>query len=238
MRIQIKGILVLSAALITTVIAAPNNGVLKDSRDGKQYKTAKIGNQTWMAENLNYDASESSCYEDFLDKETKPEENCEKYGRLYSWATAVGKSDSACGSLKKFSKKDCSLPKGNVQGVCPKGWHLPTGEEAYTLIQTVGENSAKKLKSTTGWKGAHIGKGNDPYFNYNHGKNGDDLYGFSAIPAGYKNVGEGSVLALWTPTISHGWWVALRIYGENKYIDDDEAQLQESESPDSRLSVR
>lgn len=232
MRIQIKGILVLSAALITTVIAAPNNGVLKDSRDGKQYKTAKIGNQTWMAENLNYDAPESSCYEDFLDKETKPEENCEKYGRLYSWATAVEKSDSTCGSLKNLSKKDCSLPKGKVQGVCPKGWHIPTGEEAFTLIQTVGENSAKKLKSTTGWKGLIIGKTAKPG-NYNYGKNGEDLYGFSAIPVGYKNTAEGSSLELWTTTISHGWLVTLSIVGDN-----DEARVVEGAAPSSRFSVR
>jgi len=95
-----------------------------DSRDGKKYKSVKICNQTWMAENLNYEIADSSwCYNDSCYKYA----DTAKYGRLYTWNAAMT--------------------------ACPSGWHLPSNVEWQTLVDFAGGSSfaGKKLKSTTGW---------------------------------------------------------------------------------------
>ena len=140
-----------------------DEGWMVDHRDYHIYKIVTIGTQTWMAENLNYETEMGSyCYKDSA-------KYCEKYGRLYTWATAVGKSEEDCG----FGK-ECNLGDGKVRGVCPEGWHLPTQTEWNTLFTAVGGRSTagKMLKSTSGW---------------NSSGNGTDAYSFSALPAGLRN---------------------------------------------------
>ena len=147
---------------------------MTDSRDGQIYKTVKIGDQIWMAENLNYADSVKTpslmgknwCY-------ANKAENCAVTGRLYTWTAAIDSVKLAtdadnpqdCGS-----GKECTLPD-TVQGICPPGWHLPEKKEWDTLLTKVGGEATalKVLKSQTGWF---------------HDGNGSDDVGFSALPAG------------------------------------------------------
>ena len=149
----------------------PSTDSFTDPRDGQTYKTVKIGDQIWMAENLNYKTDDSYCYDD------EPA-NCRKYGRLYTWDAAMY--------------------------ACPSGWHLPSKAEFETLLERTGEfveeaegvevySSGRSLKSTSGW---------------NKSGNGTDVYGFSALPAGYRiDVGDfddaGSYAYFWSATESN-----------------------------------
>jgi len=120
----------------------PGEGSFTDVRDGNVYATVKIGNQTWMAENLNHntaDGAGSWCYGNRLD-------NCDKYGRLYDWNTAMaGKAGTE------------ENPSG-VRGVCPEGWHLPSNAEWAELLDVVRggycdqSSYGLKLKSERGWE--------------------------------------------------------------------------------------
>lgn len=162
---QAKAFFTAMAMLAAIAVAAPQKGTMTDSRDGKTYKTVKIGKQVWMAENLNYESENSFCYDDDA-------ANCTKYGRLYTWAAAmdsVGKwsaNGKGCGG---YDKK-CS-PTYPVRGVCPEGWHLPSKAEFKILFESVGGKNVagKMLKSRSGWK---------------DDGNGTDTFGFSALPAG------------------------------------------------------
>ena len=195
-------------------------GILKDSRDGQEYKTVKIGEQWWMAENLNYaytgvpfdngySTSDSTSW--CLDNDPA---NCAKYGRLYTWAAAmdsVGEwsaNGKGCGNGNKCS------PTYPVRGICPEGWHLPDTTEWRTLFTAVGGQSTagKMLKSTSGW---------------NSSGNGTDAYAFSALPAAGRRYSsgdfsyEGYYAYFWSSS-GNGSYYAYRMC---LYYDDDGASL-------------
>jgi uncharacterized protein (TIGR02145 family) len=162
-----------AAANLVRIQAA--SGTFTDPRDGKKYRTIKINNQKWMAENLNYAAEGSKCYGEggsvilgwdskmvadcmvcsyskpitITRSDAEAQAYCAKYGRLYDWETA--------------------------KNACPAGWHLPSDDEWTALTDYAGggdSTAGTTLKSSTGW-----------YYNYNV-PFGTDEYGFSALSGG------------------------------------------------------
>lgn len=175
-------------------------GSFTDSRDGYVYKTVKIGNQVWMAENLRYlpsvvgpeTVSDETPYYYVYDyngtnvSEAKATANYKTYGVLYNWHAAVE--------------------------ACPPGWHLPTTTEWYELIEYLGGEdvavACKKMKYTDFWADIDGESGN-----------GTNESGFSALPGGdcwyeFSSIGEYGLW--WTSTVTgfDGYNIIMCYYGD------------------------
>jgi uncharacterized protein (TIGR02145 family) len=164
-----------------------------------------------MAENLNYNAEDSRCYGDNTGGDSY--NRCGTYGRLYNWTTTMDGSASSTAN-----------PSG-VRGVCPSGWHIPSNAEWDALYHSAdGTNdtgnlydsptAGRYLKATNGW---------------NSGGNGQDMYGFAALPGGYV-VSDGFFSAglygyWWTASegssIDYAYFRYMSYSYESAYWDDD-----------------
>lgn len=161
---------------------------LKDLRDGQIYRTVKIAGQVWMAENLNYEVENSSCFKNSAD-------SCAKYGRLYT------------------------LP---IQGVCPSGWHLPSGVELNALVTEAGGPivAGLHLKSRTDWYRT---------------VRGTDALGFAALPAGRwskDNGFVGGITAFWSSSERD----SIHVYA--MHLSDYRADITFSDKDNVAYSVR
>jgi uncharacterized protein (TIGR02145 family) len=169
-----------------------------DERGEKLYKYVEINGQAWMAENLNFNATGSRCYDD-------DEGKCAEYGRLYDWATAMG-LEASCNSSVCNSKIQL-----NHQGVCPSGWHIPSGADWDALIAFI--HADKGLASFTSGSSSYAGKylkavnGWESY----SGIVNLDSYDFSALPGGYGD-SDGSFVSN-----AGSWWSSSERSGSNAY---------------------
>lgn len=109
----------------TVVFEQPKPKTTCYDQDGNVYDTLVIGGKVWMAENLKTTKSpDGSEIKSFAYNNN--EENAEKYGRLYDWNTAMNGSKSE-----------------KAQGICPKGWHIPSDAEWTALEEALGNDFDK-----------------------------------------------------------------------------------------------
>jgi uncharacterized protein (TIGR02145 family) len=162
-----------------TIAPLNSRDTLLDSRDGQVYATVKIGNQWWMAENLNignmilgaFDQTDDGTIEKYC-YDNDPA-NCVTYGGLYQWD-----------EMMQYTTIE------STQGVCPIGWHLPSDEEWKTLEMFLGMTQAEA--DDTDNRGTDQGSqlaSNEPLWmdglldmNAVFGSSG-----FDALPGGYRS---------------------------------------------------
>lgn len=114
--------------------------------EGRTYKTVKIGNQWWMAENLNTGTMISSSFmasdNDTVEKYCYDNNavNCEQFGGLYLW-----------NELMNYMTQE------SIQGICPDGWHIPSDGEVKQLEMELGMTQAQADQNNT-WRGNREGE--------------------------------------------------------------------------------
>jgi uncharacterized protein (TIGR02145 family) len=149
-----------------------------DERDGQNYSTVQIGDQCWMAENINIgsmisvDSSmtnngiiEKYCYNNSYS-------NCMNYGGLYDW-----------NEMMQYTTQE------GIQGICPAGWHIPSESEYTILIDYLGGESIAggkmKESGTIHWKTPNTGATNESGFSaFGGGFSFNNLF-FSLKDGGY-----------------------------------------------------
>ncbi len=187
-------------------------GFFRDQRDGKLYKTVRIGKQEWFAENLAYlpsvvgPATGSTTVSHYYVygyngtdvNAAKATGNYSTYGVLYNWPAAMGGSTTE-----------------GVQGVCPDGWYLPTDADYKELEMYLGmtQEDADTLNAwrNSGSVGSKLGT-------FTSG--GNNSSGFTAL-AGGRRITEGSFSSeltsafFWSSSPSTGNTVSRNLSSSN-----------------------
>lgn len=142
-------------------------GIISDNRDNRIYKSVTIGDQTWMAENLDAAVFRNG---DPI-KEVKSDNEWDKAGKegLPAWCNYGNDPDNG----KKYGKLYNWYAVHDKRGLAPEGWHVPDSTEWISMADFMGgrETAGELLKSSEGW--------------INNG-NGKGEFGFAAVPGGER----------------------------------------------------
>lgn len=201
----------LSTAVVLFVLAFCNANAQVTAQDGRTYKTVQIGNQTWMAENLNVSTYRNG------DSISQFQENGKKmtFKKNVGWTSAFAgawsyyETDSGIDST--YGKIYNGFAVFDPRGLAPEGWHIPTSEDWKQLAEALGgkDEAGSKMKSTEGWE---------------DNGNGTNESGFTGFPNGLRTAkgdfrGKGSYGYWWTSTrkIGDHAFVCYLFKGNNKF---------------------
>ena len=198
---------------IDTFNACPIAATITDY-DGNVYNTVQIGNQCWMKENLRtthyangigiqFGTNVMTDTDIFYMPSSSP--IC---GYYYNWQTVMNSQTSSSGN------------SGNVQGICPNGWHVPSDADWTQLSNYVSSQS----EYICGGNSNHIARtlASSYYWNYSStscavGRNTstNNATGFGAFPAGYYTTGSvgykkyGEQALFWSNHSNEPWHFGL-----------------------------
>ena len=190
---------------------------LIDARDGQSYNTVQIGEQCWMAENLNVgvmiNASQNQTNNQVIEKFCygNNESNCDEYGGLYQW-----------NEMMQYSTAE------GTQGICPSGWYIPTDEEWKQLEGEVDSqyNYPDPEWDNTFYRGYDAG-GNLKETGISHwslpNTGATNSSGFNALPGGKR-----STSGVWEFFSEFGFWWSSTESGTfpwRRYLDFDTKQI-------------
>ena len=191
-----------------------------DPRDGQVYNTVSIGDQCWMAENLNVGTRidgvdeqtdnliiEKYCYDDDV-------ANCDIYGGLYQWD-----------EMMEYVANE------GMQGICPEGWHGPTDNEWKTMEMELGMTQAQVDRKY--WRGTDEGgkmKETDTTHWTSPNTGATNSSGFNALPGGILlNIGE-----FWSLGNSGYWWSSSEtasVHALNRRLVNSSSAVERKETP-------
>ena len=166
-------------ATITLIINPVNDSSTVTDIDGNVYETVQIGDQLWMAENLkvthynngdpvtyitseeHWGSMDEGQYAVYDDEPT----NANIYGNIYNWAVI-----------------------GDIRGICPVGWHVPSDDEYTVLTDFLGG------ESVAGGKMKEAGLEHWNYYSDQISLEATNESGFTGLPAGHRNTNSGDYI--------------------------------------------
>ena len=182
--------------------------------DGNEYPVVQIGSQCWLAQNMRcthspitgtYIVNHTPDQYTYTGKMAKWYNNDsvtyapKGYGLLYNWNATLDIYNTSYGELSITSSHAVNATfQGDRQGICPKGWHVPTDSEWSDMEFVVNDSN---VSSIWDYRGTHAGKlagGNDWTISSTSGAPGDytntnrNSSGFSAVPASNYGISFGT----------------------------------------------